>query len=120
LWEMFPGHPNLLAASFEPGKFASDYVKKPIYSREGANVSIAAAGRATESPGDYGHEAFIWQAYHPIARFRQPPADTRAGPLCAAPARPPGRRRGRGCHHPAPAAPVRRGLADHCAPGSGR
>ena len=27
LWEMFPGHPNLLAASFEPGRFSSDYVK---------------------------------------------------------------------------------------------
>ena len=71
LWEMFPGHPNLLAASFEAGRFASDYVKKPIYSREGANVSIAAAGGAIESPGDYGEEGFIWQAYHPIARFGQ-------------------------------------------------
>ena len=69
LWEMFPGHPNLLAASFEPGKFATDFVKKPIYSREGANVSISAAGQTVESPGEYGEEGFIWQAYHPIARF---------------------------------------------------
>jgi glutathionylspermidine synthase len=69
LWEKFPGHPNLLAASFEPGKFATDYVKKPIYSREGANVSITAGGRTVEAPGDYGAEGHIWQAYHELARF---------------------------------------------------
>ena len=69
LWEMFPGHPNLLEASFEPGRFASEFVRKPIYSREGANVSITAGGATLESPGEYGEEGFVWQAYHPIARF---------------------------------------------------
>ncbi|HYC34842.1 MAG TPA: glutathionylspermidine synthase family protein [Usitatibacter sp.] len=69
LWEMFPGHPNLLAASFEPGRVPSDYVKKPLYSREGANVSIHAAAGTIEAPGDYGEEGFIWQAYHPLPRF---------------------------------------------------
>ena len=69
MWEMFPGHPNLLAASFEPGRFATDYVKKPIYSREGANVSITSAGRTVEAPGGYGEEGFIWQAYHELPRF---------------------------------------------------
>ena len=69
LWEMFPDHPNLLAASFEPGRFKSDYVKKPLYSREGANVSINAGGEVLEVPGEYGEEGFIWQAYHPLARF---------------------------------------------------
>ena len=69
LWDRFPGHPNLLAASFEPGKFATDYVKKPILSREGANVSITSGGRTLEAPGDYGAEGFIWQAYHELPRF---------------------------------------------------
>ena len=69
LWEMFPDHPNLLAASFEPGRFASDFVKKPIFSREGANVSIRAGGETIEAPGEYGEEGFVWQAYHPLARF---------------------------------------------------
>lgn len=69
MWEMFPDHPNLLAASFEPGRFATDYVKKPIYSREGANVSITAGGRTFEAPGEYGEEGFIWQAYHELPRF---------------------------------------------------
>ena len=69
LWEMFPNHPNLLAASFEPGKFATDFVKKPLYSREGANVSITARGKTLEEPGDYGAEGFIWQAYHELPAF---------------------------------------------------
>jgi glutathionylspermidine synthase len=69
LWEMFPDHPNLLAASFEPGRFATDYVKKPIFSREGANVSIHSDGREEHAGGDYGAEGFIWQAYHALPQF---------------------------------------------------
>ena len=69
LWEMFPGHPNLLAASFEPGRFATDFVKKPIYSREGANVSIRAGGQSLDAPGEYGEEGYIWQAYHELPMF---------------------------------------------------
>jgi glutathionylspermidine synthase len=69
MWEMFPDHPNLLAASFEPGRFATDFVKKPIYSREGANVSITAGGATVEAPGDYGEEGFIWQAYQRLPVF---------------------------------------------------
>jgi len=69
LWEMFPGHPNLLAASFEPGRFKTDFVKKPLYSREGANVSITSGGKTLEAPGEYGEEGFIWQAYHELPRF---------------------------------------------------
>jgi glutathionylspermidine synthase len=69
LWEMFPGHPNLLAASFEPGRFATDFVKKPLYSREGANVSITSGGATVEAPGEYGEEGFIWQAYHALPSF---------------------------------------------------
>ena len=69
LWELFPGHPNLLAASFEPGRFATDYVKKPLYSREGANVTIESASRREAAPGEYGAEGFIWQAYHELPAF---------------------------------------------------
>jgi glutathionylspermidine synthase len=69
LWEMFPEHPNLLAASFEPGRFATDYVKKPLYSREGANVSITSRGRTLDAPGAYGAEGFVWQAYHELPHF---------------------------------------------------
>jgi glutathionylspermidine synthase len=44
-------------------------VKKPLYSREGANVTIATKGGMLEEPGQYGAEGFIWQGYHELPRF---------------------------------------------------
>jgi glutathionylspermidine synthase len=66
LWKLFPNHPNLLAAYYEPQKFATDFVKKPILSREGANVTITTQGREISVPGEYGAEGYIYQAYHPL------------------------------------------------------
>src|SRR5580704_10821793 len=44
LWEMFEGHPNLLAAYFEDDprarELGASFVRKPLYSREGANVTM--------------------------------------------------------------------------------
>jgi glutathionylspermidine synthase len=67
LWEMFPGHPNLLAAYFEDDPRAAElgasYVRKPIYSREGANVALISDGRPiAEQQGPYGAEGFVRQA----------------------------------------------------------
>jgi len=49
LWELYPGHPNLLPAYFTAEAFAaaqpaSGHVRKPKLSREGANVSIIERG----------------------------------------------------------------------------
>ena len=70
LWEMFPDHPNLLAASFEKniGKF---YVKKPLLSREGSNVEIVSDRGETifRSQGDYGEEGYVYQAFAPLPDF---------------------------------------------------
>ena len=67
LWEMFPGHPNLLPAYFEDDPRAAElgafYVRKPIYSREGANVALISDGAAiAEQQGPYGAEGFVRQA----------------------------------------------------------
>ena len=68
LWEMFPGSPYLLPASFEP--IGDTYVVKPIHAREGANVSIVEGGEITaESDGPYGDTPVIYQAYQPLADF---------------------------------------------------
>jgi glutathionylspermidine synthase len=69
LWEMYPDHPNLLAAYFTPQKFASDFVKKPLLSREGANIDIRTASGDVVTGGDYGEEGFVYQAYHPLPNF---------------------------------------------------
>lgn len=71
LWALYPEHPNLLPAYFEPQKFATDYVKKPLLSREGANVTITTAQGEIAIPGEYGAEGFIYQAFHPIPNYRQ-------------------------------------------------
>lgn len=74
LWEMFPDHPNLLPAYFEDDPKAqalgSSFVRKPIYSREGANVALVSAGTTlVEQEGPYGAEGFIRQALAPLPNF---------------------------------------------------
>ena len=74
LWEMFPNHPNLLPAYFENDPKAAglgaSYVRKPLYSREGANVTLVSAGvTLVEQTGPYGAEGFIRQALSPLPDF---------------------------------------------------
>lgn len=69
LWELFPGHPNLLECRFEPGSMAS-YVQKPLLSREGANVSIVRNHYEIEAnAGDYGAEGYVYQSLADIPQF---------------------------------------------------
>jgi glutathionylspermidine synthase len=69
LWELFPNHPLLLPASFERHKILGDYVKKPLLSREGANVEIYKSGEVIRADGTYGEEGFVYQQYTPIPNF---------------------------------------------------
>ena len=74
LWEMFPNHPNLLPAYFEDdpdaAKLGTSFVRKPLYSREGANVALVSAGTTlVEQEGPYGAEGFIRQALAPLPNF---------------------------------------------------
>ena len=74
LWEMFPNHPNLLPAYFEDdpnaAKLGTSFVRKPLYSREGANVALVSAGTTlVEQEGPYGTEGFIRQALAPLPNF---------------------------------------------------
>lgn len=63
LWELFPGHPNLLPAFENAAPLGARYVRKPKLSREGANVAWIDGGVAIEeTPGDYGAEGHIYQA----------------------------------------------------------
>lgn len=74
LWKMFPNHPNLLPSFFEhelknAGGFGQ-LIKKPIFSREGANISVLENGRTTHStPGIYGDEGYIYQAAKFLPKF---------------------------------------------------
>lgn len=73
LWQLYPNHPNLLPAYFEDELHKSNetkLVKKPIFSREGANISVLESGQVKEElPGPYGEEGFIYQAYYSLPQF---------------------------------------------------
>ena len=73
LWEMAPGHPNLLPARFEDEPAGADvgpsYVRKRCHSREGANIDIVEAGRVTAcTDGTYGGRC-IRQTLAPLPDF---------------------------------------------------
>ncbi len=69
LWEMFPYHPYLLATKCSPYSF-QNYVKKPILSREGANIDIFIHGKLEAlTLGEYGAEGYIYQDYVALPNF---------------------------------------------------
>lgn len=92
LWQIAPGHPNLLPAFFmddvadalagrgvtkAPGfddvadRLARGHVVKPIFSREGASVRIIEGGAETETAPDrsYDDQPMIVQEYRPLPVF---------------------------------------------------
>lgn len=74
LWKLFPDHPNLLPAFYEDELKHADcpqgVVKKPLFSREGANISlIRNESELLQSSGPYGEEGYIYQALHPLPKF---------------------------------------------------
>jgi len=74
LWERHPGHPNLIEAYFEDDEKAaglgSSYVRKPLFSREGANIELVSEGRrAKVLDQGYGEEGWIRQALAAPPRF---------------------------------------------------
>lgn len=74
LWEMAPGHPSLLACYFEDdphcAALGERYARKPLYSREGADVELVDGATKTRSDSDgYGDEGFVRQALCPLLDF---------------------------------------------------
>ncbi len=73
LWELHPGNPHLLPAYFDESPLAplpAGWVRKPLCSREGANVEIATdAGAHVATDGPYADEPCIRQAFHALPRF---------------------------------------------------
>ncbi len=78
LWRMFPNHPNLLPSFFEDELYKipehMQLVKKPIFSREGANIYFTDAqgvisDKDVHSDGPYGVEGFIFQERSPLPQF---------------------------------------------------
>lgn len=69
LWELFPGHKNLLPSYLNtPGDLTS-YIKKPLLGREGASMAITTPGFSTATEGRYGAEGFVFQEFVALPDF---------------------------------------------------
>lgn len=64
LWDLYPNHPLLLEASFEPLQ-AKKQARKPVFGREGNSVIILdEKGEVLEgTTGDYENHKMVYQAY---------------------------------------------------------
>ncbi len=75
LWELHPGHPNLLPSFFESKAdvgcaLPAGWVRKPLFSREGANVELVTPqGEHLEAPGPYADFPYVRQEFHALPRF---------------------------------------------------
>ncbi len=75
LWQLYPDHPNLLPAYFDVDPSSSSpngltsFVRKPLHSREGANITLVRQGQTVEATtGPYGGPMIV-QALAPEAVF---------------------------------------------------
>jgi glutathionylspermidine synthase len=67
LWQLFPGHPNLLPASFEA--MDGNFVRKPVLAREGSNIYLKASDSTiVETGGNYG-PPYVYQQYKKLPNF---------------------------------------------------
>lgn len=66
LYKLFPNSPYVLPCEY--GKpITETFVRKPVFSREGANIEVNFDGLVLESSdGNYGAEGFVFQEYFPI------------------------------------------------------
>ena len=69
LWKLYPECPYLLPAYFDADKL-TQYVKKPILSREGANIELVKNNLTLQkTEGTYGKEGFIYQDLCTLPNF---------------------------------------------------
>jgi glutathionylspermidine synthase len=71
LWQLYPNHELLLEAYFDKPGPLRNYVRKPLMSREGANITMVRDNATIAStPGPYNGKQ-IYQALAPEAVFNQ-------------------------------------------------
>jgi glutathionylspermidine synthase len=69
LYELFPDSPYIMPCKWGRPITAS-FVKKPVFSREGANITIVKNGTMLEySDGEYGAEGYVFQEYFELPDF---------------------------------------------------
>jgi len=71
LWQKYQGHPNLLPAFFDDGSsLQNGWLRKPLLSREGANIELLTAeGKTFKQDGPYHDSGYIRQQLAPLPKF---------------------------------------------------
>lgn len=73
LWAEHEGHPNLLPSFFDDDpsrKLDKGWVRKPFFSREGANIEVCEpSGKRHRVDGPYNDAPYILQRYHKMPKF---------------------------------------------------
>lgn len=70
LWELYPNHENLLETHLDGPAAMHSYVRKPLLSREGANITLVRPdSQAIETDGPYVGRRTVCQALAPDAVF---------------------------------------------------
>ncbi|MEO3677724.1 glutathionylspermidine synthase family protein [Rheinheimera sp. FR7-31] len=71
LWQKYQGHPNLLPAFFDDGSSLQyGWLRKPLLSREGANIELLTAeGKFIKQDGPYNDSGYIRQQLAPLPQF---------------------------------------------------
>jgi glutathionylspermidine synthase len=69
LWELFPNHPLLLPTYFNQNSL-TQYAKKPLLSREGANIQLVSNAISLQTTeGLYGSEGYVYQQLCTLPNF---------------------------------------------------
>ncbi len=69
LWELYPNHSLLLPAYFSADKL-TNYVKKPMLGREGANIEVVRGNQPVEkTDGIYGKEGYVYQELFTLPEY---------------------------------------------------
>lgn len=69
LYYLYPNSKYILPCEYSK-PITNNYVKKPVYSREGANIKIIKNNYTiAESHGEYGEEGFLYQEYFEVPKF---------------------------------------------------
>lgn len=70
LWSLYPDHPNLLPAFSDSPHGLTSFAKKPLYSREGANIELWKEGRCIAvDAGPYGNQGYVYQQLFDLPCF---------------------------------------------------
>jgi glutathionylspermidine synthase len=69
LWELYPNHELLLEAHFDSPGSMRDYIRKPLFSREGANITLVRDNASVVTTDGPYHGKQIYQALAPEAIF---------------------------------------------------